>query len=746
MNCVPLLPNPDRCPRIPAETQARGRWRLLALAGLLGLLGGVGTLRRWDVHSSASTVEPASASQQTHAPGTALFYTTAISIPTYPYTNHLSSAHDPFYNVTYPVLDWGSYNPSATRSVTYELLVLENDYLQVTLLPQLGGRVYQMIFKPTSSNELYQNPVIKPTHWGPAEQGWWLAVGGIEWCLPVEEHGYEWGQPWSWSAVTTTAGVTVTLRDTAASDRIRAAIAVFLPSDRGYLALTPRIENPTAGPIAYKYWSNAMLAPGLANTVGPDLRFVFNAAQVTVHSTNDSDLPKPGQPMTWPIYSDTDYSRLGNWNTWLGFFERPQAAADFAGVYDTAVDEGVARVFPASVARGSKGFGMGWAHSIDPLTWTDGGSTYVELHGGVAPTFWDTATLAAGRTLEWTEYWYPVSGVGSLSAATPEAALGVRESDGYFQAGVHSTLPRAAGMSTLHALDRATRAEIARWELPAIAPGAPFTASLETGGRALADVAFVYLDAGGRLLAAVNFPTVPSPAAAVAPLPAWVATTAFSVTWIGQNAWAGFTTYDVQTRDGYEGAWSDWLSDTVTTSAVFTGTHGHTAFFRARARDPWGNDEPFGDEEWGQAFTTVLTEPAAVLVTSHKQVETPLFRPDEIVTYTVNIRNTGNLTAAAALTDTPPLDMRVLTETLGATSGFTPTYDGVSIHWTGAVTPGTGVSVTYVLFPAAMTPAGVPLTNTVEIAGSVLGPFTRRAVVTRMCLVWMPMILRGWPP
>ena len=53
----------------------------------------------------------------------------------------------------------------------------------MTILPELGGRVYQLIYKTTGNNELYQNPVIKPTHWGPLkrEENWWLAVGGIEW-------------------------------------------------------------------------------------------------------------------------------------------------------------------------------------------------------------------------------------------------------------------------------------------------------------------------------------------------------------------------------------------------------------------------------------------------------------------------------------------------------------------------------------------------------------------------------------
>ncbi|RLC66687.1 MAG: hypothetical protein DRI48_04120, partial [Chloroflexi bacterium] len=263
------------------------------------------------------------------------FQTATLNIPTYPYTAYLESVYTSTYNLAYPVLDWDAYQGADPTSVPrdYELLVLENDYLRVTLLPELGGRVYHMIFKPTGHNELYQNPVIKPIRkWGPPEQGWWMAVGGLEWGLPVEEHGYEWGVPWDYQVVTSTTGVTVTMRDTTAADRIRAAVTLHLPAGRGYLAITPRIENPTVSSIDYKYWTNAMLAPGPANTVGPDLRFIFNAGEMSVHSTDDSRLPGhgvvptgPDYRFSWPIYQDVDFSRLGNWDRWLGFFEYPQA-------------------------------------------------------------------------------------------------------------------------------------------------------------------------------------------------------------------------------------------------------------------------------------------------------------------------------------------------------------------------------------------------------------------------------------
>ena len=56
------------------------------------------------------------------------------------------------------------------------------------------------------------------------------------------------------------------------------------------------------------------------------------------------------------------------------------------------------------------------------------------------------------------------------------------------------------------------------------------------------------------------------------------------------------------------------------------------------------------------------------------------------------------------------------------------------------------VRVTYTLSPTAATPSGVPLTNTAEIAGSILGPFTRRETVVQVHVLWLPLIARGWEP
>lgn len=362
-----------------------------------------------------------------------------FTIATYPYAGFLQEARNETFNMSYQVLDRTAYeasNPVPAR-VTYRTLIVENEYLQLTFLPDVGGRLYQVVYKPTGHNLTYRNPVLKPSPWGPPEQGWWLAAGGIEWCLPVEEHGYQWGVPWQVSTRSDDRGITVLLRDTEAADRVRAEIAVRLESGAAAFTIRPRLENPTGAPLPVKYWTNAMLAPGGANAPSADLRFILPAAveTVTVHSRGDDGLPGYDQPMSWPLFGGRDMSRLGNWNRWLGFFEDP-ARGEFLAVYDEGYDEGMVRTFDPDVARGAKVFAFGWADPIPADNWTDDGSAYVEVHGGPAPTFDDSVTLPAGGSLQWTETWYPVAGLGHLCFANEAAALSLGAGGGQAEVGV----------------------------------------------------------------------------------------------------------------------------------------------------------------------------------------------------------------------------------------------------------------------------------------------------------------------
>jgi hypothetical protein len=401
-----------------------------------------------------------------------------VAIATYPYAAFLREAQNPVYGMTYPVIDWSAYEASnpVPAAVTYRSLVVENEYLQLTFLPEVGGRLYEVIYKATGHNQTYRNPVFKPTSWGPPEQGWWLAAGGIEWCLPVEEHGYEWGIPWQVSTERDARGVTVILRDTQATDRVHAEIAVRLEAGAAAFTIRPRLENPTGTSLPIKYWTNAMLAPGGRNAPSPDLRFVLprSVTAVTVHSRGDDSLPGYNERLSWPTFEGRDLSRLGNWNRWLGFFEDP-AQGGFMAVYDEGYDEGMIRIFPADVARGAKAFGFGWTDPIPADRWTDDGSSYVEIHGGPAPTFDQSITLPARGSLQWAETWYPVAGLGQLCFANETAALNLRN-DGR-QVAIGVSVPRAWSGSLVLLLDGQ---ELWRQAIR-LQPGQPFRHSVTLG-------------------------------------------------------------------------------------------------------------------------------------------------------------------------------------------------------------------------------------------------------------------------
>lgn len=364
--------------------------------------------------------------------GTVVFYEEKVTLPTYPLERYQSNAIDPAYNWPYKRFDMERFRQEAPTPTprTYRLLVLENVYLKVIILPDVGGRIWQVIHKPSGAPMFYQNSVVKPTHWGIEHQKGWLALGGLEWSLPVIEHGYDWGTPWGYSAMTdSTELAAVTLFTPRDGRFLHASITISLRADSASFEIAPTLTNLTDEALAFSFWHDAMLAPGSGKRPSAQLRFVIPSKSMTVHSTNDAVLPPPGDRFHWPIYARRDFSRLGNFHQYLGFFEAPAAHGPFVGVYDATYDAGAVRLFPAATMRGSKVFALGWQDAIPSDNFTDDDSMYVELHGGLAPTFSDQYRLPANGQVGWRERWYPVAGIGDLNFANEVAALAVHTTD-----------------------------------------------------------------------------------------------------------------------------------------------------------------------------------------------------------------------------------------------------------------------------------------------------------------------------
>jgi hypothetical protein len=382
-----------------------------------------------------------------------------ITLNTYGWQGALipTEPNDPAY--PYPRMNFDAVTGPAPR--VYRAVFIQNAYVQLIVVPELGGRVLRWTDRVTGRQLLYANPVIKPTRWG--YRGWWLATGGIEWAFPTEEHGLNEYRPWQYELLWN--GVRVWDTD----DRTGMGIEVTIRLDGAHnsFALVPRITNLTAQPHAYQFWANAMLTLSDDNVPSPDLTFVLPDDAVTVHATGDGSLPGPGGQMAWPVYGGRDFSRYSEWHKYLGIFAHP-AQAGFVGAYDLGNDQGIVRVFPHTIATGVKFFCLG---DLSSSLWTEDGSRYFELWAGLTPTFWDNWTLQPGANVTWTEHWYPVSGIGGYNWANAEAAIHL----------LPSGEEAAVAVATSRALNgtvvlRRSGGDVQQWDV-SIAPGRPFRAS-----------------------------------------------------------------------------------------------------------------------------------------------------------------------------------------------------------------------------------------------------------------------------
>jgi hypothetical protein len=112
----------------------------------------------------------------------------------------------------------GSLDRKTIVDRTFRTYVLENHYLKVTLLPEFGGRILSIIYKPTGHEQLYRTEVGVPygIDGGIFYYDWMMVYGGIIPTFPDPEHGKTWLKPWDFKVVKQSAGevtVSMSLKD-----------------------------------------------------------------------------------------------------------------------------------------------------------------------------------------------------------------------------------------------------------------------------------------------------------------------------------------------------------------------------------------------------------------------------------------------------------------------------------------------------------------------------------------------------
>src|SRR6266481_3730060 len=171
----------------------------------------------------------------------------------------------------------GSLDKNTIVDRTFRAHVLENRYLKVTLVPEFGGRILSIIYKPTGHEQLYRTDVGVPygIKGGTFYYDWLMVYGGIFPTFPDAEHGKTWLKPWDFKVVKQSAGevtVSMSLKDdfgySAAPAKFRrptgieATYYVTLKADRAALDARMVLKNPHDDTIEYEYWTCTTLAPG----------------------------------------------------------------------------------------------------------------------------------------------------------------------------------------------------------------------------------------------------------------------------------------------------------------------------------------------------------------------------------------------------------------------------------------------------------------------------------------------------
>src|SRR3984893_13904846 len=172
----------------------------------------------------------------------------------------------------------GSLDKKTIVDRSFRTHVLENRYLKVTLVPEFGGRILSIIYKPTGHEQLYRTEVGVPygIKGGNFYYDWLMVYGGIFPTFPDAEHGKTWLKPWDFKVVKESAGevtVSMSLTDnfeySAAPRQFRggstgteATYYVTLKADRAALDARVVLKNRHPKALEYEYWTCTTLAPG----------------------------------------------------------------------------------------------------------------------------------------------------------------------------------------------------------------------------------------------------------------------------------------------------------------------------------------------------------------------------------------------------------------------------------------------------------------------------------------------------
>lgn len=348
------------------------------------------------------------------------------------FTTYPFSDPDPIPKPDTKVYPYYRFDGFADKPVQKEWKVveLENDYIKLTILPEIGGKVWSAIEKSTGKDIVYNNHVIKFRDI--AMRGPWTS-GGVEGNYGIIGHTPNCATPVDYTTITREDGsVSCIIGVLDLLTRTSWKLDINLPKDKAYFTTNSFWFNSTESEQPYYTWMNTGIK------AAGNLQFIFPGQSYIGHNGEHNEWPidkKNGKDLSY--YKNNDF---GGYKSYHVFGKHN----DFFGGYYHDEDFGMGRYGNYDDKPGKKIWI--WGLSQQGMIWekllTDTDGQYVEVQSGRLfnqasegsnLTPFKQRSFAPYQTDSWTEYWFPVKQTKGFVKANNYGAVNVKNENGWLK-------------------------------------------------------------------------------------------------------------------------------------------------------------------------------------------------------------------------------------------------------------------------------------------------------------------------
>ncbi|MBN1132019.1 MAG: DUF5107 domain-containing protein [Bacteroidales bacterium] len=318
----------------------------------------------------------------------------------------------------------------------YRAVFIENKYLKIMILPELGGRLQMAWDKVNQRHFVYYNQVIKPALVGLT--GPWIS-GGIEFNWP-QHHRPSTFLPMEYFIERHDDGsCTVWCSEIERMFRLKGMHGFRIRPKEAIIEIEVKIYNRTPVPQTFLWWANPAVAVNdhYHSVFPPDVHAVFDHGKRDVSSF----------PIAKGVYYKQDYSAGVDISKYKNIpvptsYMAIRSDYDFVGGYNADEEAGLLHVANHHISPGKKQWT--WGHGDFGSAWyrnlTDEDGPYIELMTGVyTDNQPDFTWLQPYEEKSWVQYFMPYSKVGYVKNASRRAMLNLEIHKNYVDVIVYTT-------------------------------------------------------------------------------------------------------------------------------------------------------------------------------------------------------------------------------------------------------------------------------------------------------------------